>query len=344
MSLVSVIVPVYNTESYLDRCIDSLLSQTHREIEILIIDDGSTDSSGAICDGFAARDDRVRVFHLENGGVSRARNFGIEQSSGDFIAFVDSDDWLENVAIEKELNTLCGSGSDMAIFSILFYDGKNSTSAALKNGVYSPSEYLCDEGQNLAYLCSPCNKIYKSSVIKENDARFTEGVKFGEDFIFNSKCLASSKIVAVSSNAYYYYDMSREESGVKRLYREYDDFIVAIDNAFRTMLSRLCVPDGKVRTDFMAERWDYAFSVCINSNESIEEKTKILTEWLRKIPEGDLSAFCAFGGAVSALCNARFWEKDFTEKTVERALKKYLSKGKFRKALAKIKGFFRRKG
>ena len=94
--MISIIVPVYNTEKYLDRCIQSILSQTYTDFELLLINDGSTDSSGAICDKYAEQDSRVRVFHKENGGVSSARNVGLDNAKGEWVTFCDSDDWVEN--------------------------------------------------------------------------------------------------------------------------------------------------------------------------------------------------------------------------------------------------------
>ena len=93
---ISVIVPVYNTEKYLKRCIDSILAQSYSDFELLLIDDGSTDASPAICDEYATNDSRVRVFHKPNGGVSSARNLGLDNARGEWIAFVDSDDWIES--------------------------------------------------------------------------------------------------------------------------------------------------------------------------------------------------------------------------------------------------------
>lgn len=101
--LVSVIVPVYNVEEYLGRCVDSILSQTHRNLEVILVDDGAKDSSGAICDGYAGKDHRVKVIHKENGGLSSARNAGIDIAAGEYLEFVDSDDWIEPDAVESLL-------------------------------------------------------------------------------------------------------------------------------------------------------------------------------------------------------------------------------------------------
>lgn len=104
--LISVIVPVYNVEKYLRRCVESIMSQTYKEIEILLIDDGSTDDSGRICDDLALKDRRIHVFHKENGGVSSARNLGIERACGDYICFVDSDDWIDIDYFENAIPVL----------------------------------------------------------------------------------------------------------------------------------------------------------------------------------------------------------------------------------------------
>ena len=104
--LISIIIPVYNTEKYLSRCIDSVINQTYRNLEILIVNDGSTDNSGAICDSYAQQESRIRVFHKKNGGLSSARNFGIDVCSGEYLGFVDSDDWIEPNMYDTMLHTV----------------------------------------------------------------------------------------------------------------------------------------------------------------------------------------------------------------------------------------------
>lgn len=124
--MVSVIVPVYNVERYVGECVDSILTQSYRDIEVILVDDGSTDSSGAICDGFASEESRVVVFHKENGGLSDARNFGLARSHGEWISFVDSDDWVSPVFIESLLKAALDSGCDIAAipFGKQFKDGE----------------------------------------------------------------------------------------------------------------------------------------------------------------------------------------------------------------------------
>ena len=118
--MISIIVPVYNTEKYLRRCIDSVLAQTYQDFELLLIDDGSKDSSGAICDEYAAQDARVRVFHKENGGVSSARNVGLDNARGEWITFVDADDWIESDMLELLLRKGEETGADIVMGDLLF--------------------------------------------------------------------------------------------------------------------------------------------------------------------------------------------------------------------------------
>ena len=111
--MISIIVPVYNVESYLRKCLDSILAQTYRDLEILVVDDGSTDGSGAICDEYAGKDDRIKVFHTENKGLSCARNLGLDSANGDWIGFVDSDDWIELDMYEVLLRKAEKTGADV---------------------------------------------------------------------------------------------------------------------------------------------------------------------------------------------------------------------------------------
>ena len=117
---ISVIIPVYNTEKYLRRCIDSVLAQTYQDFELLLIDDGSKDSSGAICDEYASQDTRVRVFHKENGGVSSARNLGLDHARGEWITFVDADDWMADDMLQQMLDTADAEGADVVLADLAF--------------------------------------------------------------------------------------------------------------------------------------------------------------------------------------------------------------------------------
>lgn len=142
MPVISVIVPVYNAEPFLRRCSDSILNQTFRELELLLVDDGSTDRSGEMCDEIARQDSRVRVFHKPNGGVSSARNLGLDEAAGEYIAFADSDDWLEPDALELLLRALRDNGADSSGCGNYNVVGgvKSVEAPALPAGVHGPEE------------------------------------------------------------------------------------------------------------------------------------------------------------------------------------------------------------
>ena len=118
--LISIIVPIYNVEKYLSRCINSVLSQTFPDFELLLIDDGSTDKSGYICDGYAQKDSRIKVFHIENGGVSAARNYGLDNARGEWITFVDADDWIDKDMYYKLYNIWKIKSISLLIIFIIF--------------------------------------------------------------------------------------------------------------------------------------------------------------------------------------------------------------------------------
>ncbi len=143
MPVISVIVPVYKAEALLPRCLDSILSQSFSDFELLLVDDGSPDRSGALCDAAAARDGRVRVFHKKNGGVSSARNRGLDEAAGDYIAFADADDWLEPDALETLWRTLTTAGADTsgcAHYNAEPSGARQKEPGALAEGVYGPKE------------------------------------------------------------------------------------------------------------------------------------------------------------------------------------------------------------
>lgn len=177
---ISVIVPVYNTEKYIHRCIDSILSQTFTDFELLLIDDGSKDNSGKICDEYAAKDSRVRVFHKENGGVSSARNLGLDKVKGEWITFCDSDDYVTNQWLK---NFICNScDKELIVESIKLVDGGNAYIAG-------PVEYIEGNGKDIMIALKydsgtigyPVNKLFRRDIIDTYCLRFKENLKLRED-------------------------------------------------------------------------------------------------------------------------------------------------------------------
>ena len=228
-NLISVIVPVYNVEKYLDQCIDSIVNQTFKNLEIILIDDGSTDASSSICDTWATKDNRIVVIHKENGGVSSARNLGLERATGDFIGFIDSDDYIENDFYEFLMNNLNEYDADISrcIYRYAYDDGHYKASDELNQDVVifedniSILNDLHNSGHKSVVLW---NKLYKASVI--NNVRFDESLKVGEDVVFNYYAFKNANRMVCWDIPKYNYRM-RESSS-----RYYDKYNY---NAFQSM-------------------------------------------------------------------------------------------------------------
>ena len=206
---ISVIVPVYNTEKYLRRCIDSILSQTFTDFELLLINDGSTDSSGEICDQYAAKDERIRVFHKENGGVSSARNVGLDEAKGEWIAFVDSDDYLLSNALDLITDL---ENEDFVICSYQrFIENQNPLSVIYESCRLNTQSLKRFYSLNLhtAILRTPWGKFFRKELI--GNLRFNESIRVGEDTLFvidYSIRVCSCKILDKVSYAYREYGVS----------------------------------------------------------------------------------------------------------------------------------------
>ncbi len=207
MKNVSIIVPVYKTEKYVEECVSSLTEQSYENIEIILIDDGSPDKSGEICDKLAEKDVRIKVVHKVNGGVSSARNEGIKHSTGDYIMFADSDDFLDTMAVEKLLQ-MHDTDCDIVIFGAYdFINGEKKSTWTYENKVVNASDFLKNyfDYRTKMDTNSPFNKLYLKNIIDENKIEFSTQFKVGEDMLFNleyyEKC---KKIQIVDYYAYFY--------------------------------------------------------------------------------------------------------------------------------------------
>lgn len=207
MTKLSIIVPVYNVEKYLPKCLESLIKQTLKDIEIICVNDGSMDNSLAILKEFASKDSRIRIIDNQHQGVAKTRNTGIEQSTGEYIGFVDSDDYIDLDFFEKLYNSATKSNSDIAIASIL----KHKNFFNIYNAKYTKEETaitiqdkikLCEDKKHFFFYA--WNKIYHSGFIKENNIKFSEGQIY-EDVMFAIKALYySNKIISVYGTKYHY--------------------------------------------------------------------------------------------------------------------------------------------
>ena len=218
---ISVIVPVYNAGQCLSRCIASILAQTFTDFELLLIDDGSTDKSGEICDEYAKRDSRIRVFHKENGGVCSARNIGLDNARGEFVTFCDSDDWVDEAWLQ------CFSkdfGRDIVVQGFYIHE----KGGAVKNGMpanicgeYGKAAYdkcldFLNKADNVGYLWC---RLFRKDIIDKSDIRFVEEYVLWEDLDFIFRYLIHTESSVVQKDVCYHY--LRPDFGCKYLGKQY---------------------------------------------------------------------------------------------------------------------------
>lgn len=235
--MISVIVPVYNVEKYLERCVKSIAAQTYKDLEILLIDDGSTDKSEEMCDDFQQTDSRIKAFHKQNGGLSDARNYGIEHSAGEFISFVDSDDYIDEKMLETLHRLITENDADLAVCSAMdVFEGKEVTQ------VKEIKEFNLNKVESYKYMLrgdgipSACNKLYKRQTVGE--VRFPVG-KLYEDGFFTPQILKKVEKTAVTSKPMYYY-FRRADSITTKPFRKGDlDVIEAYDKCVK-QVKELC--------------------------------------------------------------------------------------------------------
>ena len=211
---VSIIVPVYNVEQYLQECIDSILSQTHRNLEIILVDDGTPDASGKIADENAAKDRRIKVIHKENGGVSSARNAGLMAVSGDYFCFADADDRLEKDYVDYLLQLALDNKTEVSLTTDLYTTfaatGEQDDSFEIVSGVEAACKILCYR-MPIGVYC----KLFSSELIRKG-ARFEEELFIGEGFNFNVDSFMLAKNVAVGHRKIYFYRKDNEASAMTR--------------------------------------------------------------------------------------------------------------------------------
>lgn len=212
--LISVIIPVYNDEKYIKKCLSSIANQTFKNIEVIVVDDGSTDKSGKICEEFKSKDNRFKVIHKGNRGVSDSRNKGLDEASGDYICFVDSDDWIESNYFEQ-IAPILSLGNYSIIFNP-FIEEKNNGQFCL-NAVSSSMELICEDA--LSYLFhgklfpwGVYSTFYKRELVK--NIKFNLTSCFGEDFEFKYNAIKQAKDLLFFSSISKYHYVYREDSSV----------------------------------------------------------------------------------------------------------------------------------
>lgn len=240
MERISVVVPVYNAAQYLERCIDSILNQTYPEIELLLIDDGSNDESGQICDNYAQIDGRVRVVHQENKGVAAARNRGIDLASGNFVTFVDGDDWIEPVMYEQMMRKVEEYSCDVVMCDCTKdFNNKHSVySHDIRAGYYSLKQLKTEYYphllmmENVEYPPTISNwlilyRIRKMDTLLQSSlVRYVEGVRYSEDLLFGAELmLYSNSFYYMKGKVYYHYCFNEKSATNSFVSDKWNDYV-----------------------------------------------------------------------------------------------------------------------
>lgn len=240
-NLISIIVPIYNVEQYLSRCINSILFQNYRNIELILVDDGSTDNSGVICDDYATKDSRVRVIHKENGGQSSARNVGLDIARGEYIGFVDSDDWIVPDMYSFLYNLITENDADIANIKCIkaYSDRVDIRDVVDSYQVYEDEaclENLLREGTvGVLATYGVCRGLYKKNLF--DGIRFQNG-RINEDIVYSYQLYDRAKKVVASNKVAYFYFQSRNSTTRKELRKRDFDLLWACETLENLSLSK----------------------------------------------------------------------------------------------------------
>lgn len=287
--LISVVIPIYNVEEYLHYAIDSLNRQTYKNFEVVLVDDGSTDGSGKLCDKYSKEYDNIKVYHKSNGGLSDARNFGVQKSSGDFITFLDPDDFLDEYALEL-MYTLQKKYSADAVCTkmrdVYDYEDYKKESRIKKSYIIDDTDiYIYDNIKALELMyynqtatVSACAKLVKKEFLLANP--FPKG-KIYEDLYMIAELLKDmSKIVITSLETYNYYQRQGSIVNSKFSKKQYD-FFAAIENN-KKIISRYFDNNRSLISAINAKEKMGAFNLLSNANQSSKEDVNIIRKIISK--------------------------------------------------------------
>lgn len=267
---ISVIVPVYKAENYLHRCVDSLLAQTFEDFEILLVDDGSPDASGSICDEYAQKDHRIRVFHKENGGVSSARQCGIDHAQGEYTIHADPDDWVDASMLAELYAKAKEEDADMVICD--FYEEYKDKQIYRKQQptALDSNTVLKELFQQLHGSC--WNKLVKRACYKEYGIKFDQELSFCEDLYFHASLLLNPIKILYVPRAYYHYDNYINTNSIIKVYNEYmfkydemlfNKFDILLKNSSMNLYAKKCIGSMLVLRAF--------YGGCFSSKEFVEK-------------------------------------------------------------------------
>ena len=240
---VSVIVPIYNAEIYIKKCVDSIISQLFNNIEIILVNDGSTDKSGLICDEYAKKDIRIKVIHKNNEGVAMARNEGMKLATGKYFVFIDSDDYVENDYIEILYNAMVVKDVDLVLSGykkVALENNKIIDEYVKLDRLMSTEQFLNHIHEYLEKMLiqGPCSKIFKRNIIEENNIKFPNNMSFGEDTIFVYSYIEKCKNIFNICHAPYNYLVHKNNSLSSKAIGNKLEIFIFINEKLMNLLSK----------------------------------------------------------------------------------------------------------
>ena len=317
---VSFIVPIYNAEQYLIQCVDSILSQSYSNFEVLLIDDGSTDNSGNICDEYAEKDNRVRVFHKANGGVSSARNIGLDNSKGEWISFVDADDWLNSdylITLFEDTEI-----ADMTFWGMTFHYPKGSQKEVKpleqygsgKDNVGMVLAYLKKNEQKIEYLGYTWNKLFKASIIKEFHIRFIERLNIREDEVFTLTYASHIDSIRVKSSLSYHYRVLN--TGLTSKLKTIEEYLLLIEKLEKVLLSYKGLPlyyleensilsyyfNAALADRLFSKSWWNLLNIYVAKGQCLKKETNIHSRMANLIFRFDLTLYQYIMACLVHIC------------------------------------------
>lgn len=270
---ISIIIPIYNAEKYLKRCVNSINMQSFSNYEMILVNDGSIDNSATICDEFAKYDNRIRVFHKENGGVSSARNWGLDKAIGEYIMFVDSDDYMLPGMLEVMLSTLESKKADLVVC------GTTETGGGYWRPITDVDYSINQLKENFVsllhteLLSPPWNKIYKKEIIGSN--RFCEDISFGEDLLFNIQYLEKCENISLIKESPFYHEKENENSLVVKFNR---NRLLDIEKVW-VVVDRFSEDKEGLYSKYLRDLTVYIRQLLKTKQYLWSEKKNILEEW-----------------------------------------------------------------
>lgn len=266
--MISVIVPAYNAENYVEECLASILAQTYSDFELIIIDDGSTDSTGDICDRFQKTDSRVNVVHQKNAGVSQSRNNGIRLSKGEFVCFVDADDWIEPSYLQSFMDVMEDRQPDLLLQGLVEHEGtKPIRSVSFQPCIYSNMEDFMRDGLHL--FRGPYCKLFKKSIICMYALTFPPQISYGEDSIFYLSYLLHCREIQTLPSSFYCYrkNVSNSLSSCTHAPQQMLDFLEMNEALYRQLRESTAVGGGHSSVITTMSTYKGIIQTCIARSE-----------------------------------------------------------------------------